>query len=254
MIGQEELVKQLNQYTLTTLPHSILLVGEGGCGKSSFIELVSKTFNLEVEDLTKNITGDDYIDMCLNINKRAYTVDCDKMNNPYKLLKILEEASLNAYFILYTVDDNYVATTIKDRCVKFKFKPYKYTELKQFSPADLDFDAAYKIAKTPGQLLKLNNEKIKAILDLTSNIINNIGKANFANALSISRKFNYKVEDYEGIDIDLFLNGLEVAAINSPIMNSIIKFKADLLNPRYDKRYIMDLFIMDMWEQMYESN
>lgn len=254
MIGQEELVKQLNQYTLATLPHSILLVGERGCGKHSFIELISQIFNLEIVDLTKNITDDDYVDICLDINKRAYTIDCDKISNLYKLLKILEESSLNAYFILYTINDNYLKSTIKDRCVKFTFKPYKYHELKQFSPVDLDFDKAYCIVRTPGQLLRLNNEKIESISDLVDNVVSNLHRANFANALSISKKFNYKAEDYDGIDIDLFLNKLEVAAINSPIINSIIKFKSDLLNPRYDRRYIMDLFIMDMWEQVHESN
>lgn len=254
MIGQENLIKQLDGYDINTLPHSILLVGEKGCGKQIFSELISNKFNLELVDLTKNINVDDYVDICLNVNKRAYTVDCDKVSNLYKLLKILEETSLNAYFILSTVDANLIESTIKDRCVTFKFKPYSYLELLQFGTPDLMMAEACKIAHTPGQLLRLNNDKIKVIEDLVNNIVDNMGKANFANALSISKKFNYKVEDYDGIDIDLFLNYLEYKSIGTPITESIIKYKKDLMTPRYNLENIMESFIVDMWERTHESN
>lgn len=33
MIGQSNLVKKLDAYTLATLPKTILFIGEAGCGK-----------------------------------------------------------------------------------------------------------------------------------------------------------------------------------------------------------------------------
>lgn len=255
MIGQIELLNQLNTYTIDTLPHSILVIGEEGGGKKTFINQLANQFNLELIDLTKNITAEDCLDICLNANKCAYTIDCDKINKLYKILKILEEPSLNAYFILYTTNEDYLESTILDRCVKFKFKPYTSNELKTFSSKTLS-DKAYLIARTPGQLLRLDDTKINSIIPLVDNIVQNIHKASIANALTISKKFNYKAEDYDGIDIDLFLNYLEYSiSRNNPLLiSSIINYKKDLLNKKLDRKSVMESFIIDLWERAHEIN
>lgn len=251
MIGQEHLVKQLSEYSIDTLPHSILLVGEQGSGKHSVVELIASTFNLRLVDLTKNITAEDCVDISLELDRCAYVVDCDAINNLYKVLKILEEPNLNTYFILYTVDANYVSSTIRDRCVEFKMKPYSYTELAQFNTTNLP-EISYNIARTPGQILRLDTSKIGTITNLVDTIISSMHRASLANALTIATKFNYKAEEYSGIDIDLFLNYFEFKAVNTVFMNSIIKYKKDLLNPRYSRKDVMESFIIDMWEVVHE--
>ena len=58
MIGQQNLIKKLNSYTINNFPHSILLVGERGSEQEEVCEYISEKFDFTLIDITKNIDHD----------------------------------------------------------------------------------------------------------------------------------------------------------------------------------------------------
>ena len=56
MIGQQELVNKFNSYTLETLPHTILLLGDRGCGKHLLVKVLefdAKTLEIKNQEIEK---------------------------------------------------------------------------------------------------------------------------------------------------------------------------------------------------------
>lgn len=268
MIGQDVLISRICQYSIDTLPHSLLIEGPIGCGKHLLIDYIKDKFQLNLSNITDDVDNDVYVNMCLNANKTLYTIDCDKINNLYKILKILEEPMLNSFIALYTTDSSFMLDSIKSRCVLFKFDTYKKEDLLEFISSDVvDVDVALKIAYTPGTLKNLTKAKIEAIKSLSDNMIMNMNKSNLANALSnISNKFNYSGEDYDKIDVLSFLNYLEydvatrLCGVEEDLttlykfVDAISMFKNQFNNKRLQQEYIMQQFIISLWSNIHESS
>ena len=60
IIGQTKLINRINSFTIDSLPHSILMIGDLGCGKHTLCKYIADKFGLEISILkrqkTKNIT------------------------------------------------------------------------------------------------------------------------------------------------------------------------------------------------------
>lgn len=72
MIGQRQLQNRLSKYSLSTLPHVMLFVGEKGCGKHFLVKELANKFNVKYinlsrlnEDELKNLTEDHKADFIL---------------------------------------------------------------------------------------------------------------------------------------------------------------------------------------------
>lgn len=268
MVGQDALINKVDQYNIDTLPHSLLIEGPTGCGKHLLIDYIKDKFQLNLSNITDAVNNDVYTDMCLNANKTLYIIDCDKISNLYKILKILEEPMLNSFIALYTTDSSFMLGSIKSRCVLFRFDIYKKEDLLEFISSDVvDVNTALKIAYTPGTLKNLTKAKIEAIKSLSDNMIVNMDKSNLANAISnISNKFNYSGEDYDKIDILSFMNYLEYDVMTRmcgteedltilyKFVDAIIMFKNQFNNKRLNQEYIMQQFIISLWSNIHESS
>ena len=55
IIGQTKLLNKINKLTLNTLPHSLLFIGEYGCGKHLICNYIANKFNLELNKLDNNV-------------------------------------------------------------------------------------------------------------------------------------------------------------------------------------------------------
>lgn len=207
MIGQQELLKVLNSYTIQTLPKALMLIGEKGCGKHTVVNELAKKLELEVEELQNSITSDDIIEYQYTLIPKIFVIDLsnftDKQQN--QLLKFVEEPCENVYIVLFAENPRTVIDTLLNRCIKLYFKSYTKDELKQFKAVDCE--EIYDICKTPGQLQDVDVESFGELLTLCSKIIQKLPDAPYANAISISTKLNFK-EEYNKFDVNLFFNTL----------------------------------------------
>lgn len=140
LYGNEEIINTLNKMVLTpkTIPHSFLLTGPTGCGKTTIARIIANTLNCTGDDL-REVDSADFrgIDTIREIRKqvlyrplqgdyRIWILDeCHKMSNDAQsaLLKTLEDTPSHVIFILCTTDPQKLLPTIKGRCSQFQVKP-----------------------------------------------------------------------------------------------------------------------------------
>jgi DNA polymerase III gamma/tau subunit len=138
--GNSEVVASLEGMLadLTSCPHSFLLHGPTGCGKTTIARIIADRVGCQGSDYTEidsaDFRGIDTIRKVRNDSQymamqgavRVWVVDeCHKMTNDAQnaLLKILEDTPAHIYFILCTTDPQKLIATIKGRCVQFQVLP-----------------------------------------------------------------------------------------------------------------------------------
>ena len=140
IVGNAEVISALEGMldTLVTSPHSFLLHGPTGCGKTTIGRIIATRLKCVGSDF-REIDSADFrgIDTVREIRKqsqfkslegpcRVWLVDeCHKMTNDAQnaLLKILEDTPPHVYFILCTTDPHKLLKTIQGRCSQFTVKP-----------------------------------------------------------------------------------------------------------------------------------
>jgi DNA polymerase III gamma/tau subunit len=129
-----------------TFPHSILLHGGTGLGKTSLARIIASRLGCVGNDLKElNASDVNGVDTVREIIKNSQFAPMEGncrvwiMDEVGKLtssamnafLKILEDTPKNVYFILCTTDPEKLLTTIKGRCQQFQVKPL--TDSQMFS-------------------------------------------------------------------------------------------------------------------------
>jgi DNA polymerase III subunit gamma/tau len=128
-----------------TCPHSFLLYGQTGCGKTTIARIIAKVLNVDKMD-TSEIDSADFrgIDTIREIRKncqfkalksryRVYILDeVQQLSKDAQsaLLKILEDTPKHVFFILCTTDPQKLLPTLKARCSQFQVKPLEEIEMK----------------------------------------------------------------------------------------------------------------------------
>lgn len=140
VVGNDDVVATLEGMLgdLKSCPHSFLLHGPTGCGKTTIARIIANRLGCKGSDL-KEVDSAQFrgIDtareirnqsnyMALEGNCRVWIIDeCHKMTNDGQngLLKILEDTPNHVYFILCTTEPNKLLPTIKGRCIAIQVKP-----------------------------------------------------------------------------------------------------------------------------------
>lgn len=144
--GNREIVTTLESMLSdkSTCPHSFLLTGQSGCGKTTIGRIIAARLGCVGVDFYE-IDSADFrgIDSARDIRKNAqymprdgecivFLIDeCHKLTNDAQnaLLKILEDTPSHVYFILCTTDPQKLLSTIKGRCSTFQVKPLTETQM-----------------------------------------------------------------------------------------------------------------------------
>lgn len=215
LIGQEELLTNLNKYTIDTFPHSILLEGESGCGKHTLCRIIADKFNIDLVNLNSTSDKDDFDEIQFRPYPCLYVIDLTSTLMKYQnsILKLLEEPPQNAFIICLCLSTKKVLPTILNRCIVWSFAKYTVETLSAFTYgyADNEKEIALSIFDTPGKILWGVDKKLAKISLLVSDIINRIGRASIPNVLSIADKiaFNNEKDKYElDVFIELLLHQL----------------------------------------------
>lgn len=127
-----------------TCPHSFLLHGDTGTGKTTIGRIIAKRLDCNGADL-RELNSADFrgIDTIREVRKqiqfkplegtnRAWIIDeCHKLTNDAQnaLLKMLEDTPQHVYFILCTTEPQKLLKTIKGRCSTFQLKALTEKEM-----------------------------------------------------------------------------------------------------------------------------
>lgn len=260
MVGQEQLRSRLlNCQNASQLPNSILLLGDSGCGKHTLAKEMSDNYGLPLIDITKSISYESIEQIYLNPTQAFYLVDIDGVTERQQnaLLKFVEEPLANSHLILLSSSKNKVLNTIINRCVSYDFKPYTKEELRGFIK-DEDEGLILGLCTTPGQIIGLRGASLKGLNDLCDNMVANLGKAKYPNALSIAKKINYK-DEYDKFDFEVFLrcykqhlwhdyvdNG---SKLSYDLYNIVVSLEKVAFIPNINKEYFMETLITKLWER-----
>ncbi len=264
MIGQQRLLSVLNSYNETSLPKTLLLVGEHGCGKTTAIKNLAERLNFEYhlissDELTAEDSDKIFYPSTLTIFELVLDDFDFKVQN--KLLKFIEEPSNFAYIVLTSISEMKVIPTIQSRCIKLFFDDYTEDELKQINWSFNDLNSlTFKFCKTPGKLLSIDSDSIESLYNLCENIVSRVTTTPYANFLKIVTKINFK-EDYNKYDFDLFFDVLKYVAtqhyINEndltafKVYKCVVDFHSKYIEAnRPTKEYFMINMLTNLWEEV----
>ena len=265
IIGQNKLLSKIDTYyTMNSLPKTMMFIGSAGCGKHTIAKHVAENFNLDYVEINENVSAsdlDDYlystIDTLYVINLSEFT---EKQQNQF--LKFIEEPSKSVYVILTATSEAGILNTILNRCIKYNFEQYTKEQVEQITNTSIN-DLAFKIFQTPGKLLNLTEAGFQSIIELASNLVQNISRASYANTLVISTKINYK-DLYNKIDFNLFLDAVEYLAFEDyknnrseqsfTIYRVTNQFKQYATKTNLIKETLMLNYLTTLWEVVHDVN
>lgn len=265
IIGLGNISKHI--FSLKELPHSFALIGEEGSGKHLLASKINATFfNIPYLDISDNIS-DELIDGIYTYpQKRLYIIDVSKITEKDQnvILKFIEEPFENIYVCLLAIDRYFLLPTIRNRVIIYTLDAYSKSELKQFSDNQkINIDDGWfgDVIRTPGDILKVRsyNVDLNAIGTLTLNMVHNMYKASFPNALSIINKINFK-DEFDKFDLTFFLRSLYKEYLIGHRKERIKEYfdyalivsrtYIDLLkDPRLDRKRLITGMLIRLWKE-----
>lgn len=203
MIGQETVLKKLLCYNFNTLPTNLLLIGPFGAGKHTIVTELQKQLNVNLINIDQKVVFEDLLDITYSTVDKLCLINLTDFseNQQNKLLKFIEEPHQHLKCILISETKLGILDTILNRCIIYYLEQYSIQQLQKVKV--FKDDLIYRICKTPGQLLVLDDIAFEQAKQLSILFLNNVSRATFANTLSLITKFNFK-EDYNKISLDLF--------------------------------------------------
>lgn len=210
IIGQDKILKKIDKLNVSTFPRSLLLVGEKGSGKHLISSYISNKLELEMIDISNDISQE-LIDMIyLQVEPRIYLIDTSliSVKDENTILKFLEEPLKNTFIILLTTSKNLLLSTIINRCQSWELEPYSKEVLSMFISETDNKDMLLEITNTPGKVKDLSTLGIEKIVEICNKIFEVVSVNNISNTLTITNKINFNNKETEKYDFDLFVDVL----------------------------------------------
>ena len=251
MGGQDRLKKLVSNISIDKFPNVVLLVGEEGCGKHTFVEeIIKPILNLDSKDITNNLSYEGIGDIYLSPIPYIYIIDFTKLKNKKLdfILKFLEDSPYNSYIFLLSTNIQDIIPTILGRCQVWKFDSYSEKELENFVSGD---NLKYiKYFNTPGKLLTISNyNDIDKIYTLCYNILTKYKNATLSNLIMISNRLDWDNKDTSKLNVSIFydfLARISVDLFKSSTINGLqYKLINNFLNKPHNKR-LFEKFLVEL--------
>ena len=253
MVGQENFIDNFKlRYSLSNLPHSVILLGDYGSGHVDVCREISEYYGLDFYDITGMINTN-YINLISTNNVLSmYVINLSETSEKEQntLLKVFEEPNPYTYIYLYGESMFNVLETIATRSIIMNLDKYSREYLKGLILKEDYIDLILETCKTPGQIETANYTDIKSIVTLCKNMIEKLGIANFANTLTISDKINFSGEA-EKFDLRFFLDLLLYFAFDSNRydMYNIISRHRQKISYMNDKKSYFEHMLIELWKK-----
>ena len=224
MIGQKEVLKQIDNLIEKGFPRFIVITGQRGQGKTELAKYIFHKLDEYYATPEPDNRGgiymveiehkiDDIREMIQMAYKQTEPIiyliqDADKMSIGAKnsLLKVIEEPPQQAFFIMELQQIENTLETIKSRCQEIKMEQYTDEELIKFLPENLsgeDKVIITDIASNKYQVDLLLKYNPKEFYNYVDKVVNNIYRVQSANSFKIAEKLDLK-DDGNGYDLRLF--------------------------------------------------
>lgn len=263
--GQDILLEKINSLNLNAFPHTLILEGYEGSGKHSIAQYISDIFNLELIDITDSINIDMINDIALKTIPAFYLIDLTQLSQKNTfiktenmILKFIEEPTNNTYIILLVNNRNILLQTITNRAQIWSLAKYSTDLLREFL-TEPDLNKYLDLCKTPGDVKKLNQFPIEAMLKDCEKIFTKIGQANFSNMLKILTLLNLD-NDKDKYDARFFakllLFELNLLYKESKLDNisAIYMLTRDLVNDlnqaNLNIKYLYTSYLIKLWKHL----
>lgn len=230
MIGQQEILKQIDNLIEHEFPRFVIITGEKGQGKKYLAHQISKKLNYPI------IISEIKIENIRQIIELSYKhtepiiyliPDADKMSLGAKnsLLKVIEEPPNNAYFIMTLQTIENTLSTIKSRCIELKMDNYTEEEINKFIK-ELKPDIS-SIERCIIEDTCTNRYQIQLFIkygiiefyNYVEKVVNNIYRVQSANSFKLAEKLDIK-NDGNGYDLELFFQTYKSICLNN-LVNEI---------------------------------
>lgn len=260
--GQESIYNFILNTSLSTCPRSIILSGEEGSGKHSLFNLLEKTLNIPVSNITETLNHE-YIDnLYLASTPYLYLVEGTflSVKDQNTLLKFLEEPPNSAIIVILVEDTNLLIPTILNRCTTFYLNRYPKDILEEITNKPID-DIQYNITSTPGLFFKYSSSDVENALNLSKKIFEFIHRASLPNTLTISSQVSFNNEK-DKISVKLLFKTLRLVAytyyIDSKIpleaYNITSALYRDYFTPKLNLKLSFEHYLIELWKIMKRDN
>lgn len=214
MIGQKEILNQIDNMIEKGFPRFTIIVGDKGWGKKLLAQEIAKRLNYHL--ISSGIKVDDIREIIDLSYKQTEPIiylipDADKMSIGAKnsLLKVIEEPPNNAYFIMTLQQIENTLETIKSRCQLITMQNYSEDELNKFineiNPNIEVKDRALLLdcCVNKQQIDLFIKYGVQDFYDYVVKVVDNIYRVQSANSFKLAEKLDIKSEG-NGYDINLF--------------------------------------------------
>lgn len=237
---QPKLYDILNKLNADIFPNTLLLLGDKGCGKHTFINDIANKLGLEVHNITKDISPEFITECYIEPNPYIYIIDLNdvELEKHNAILKFIEEPIPTSFIILTLELKSQTLPTILNRCQCWEFEKYTEEQLQTFITNEADL-LLIDLCTTPGQILSAQQFDYNAINNYSKTIFEKIHKANISNILySLHSKLAYDNEQ-DKFDVMLFTKCLLLQLKQLIINQRLPLFNCyDLTNQLYNDLYI----------------
>lgn len=246
MIGQTSLIEKLKK----SKARSILITGPSHFGKKTLLrEFLSKDEDVFEVTGSSNDFRDSVYRMYTIVRPTTYIIpDLDKRHLTAQnlLLKVIEEPPLKSRFFITASGG--ILPTITSRCVSYRVVPYTSEELISFSELRNIENPKLTIAKSPGQLLLLDDFNLSGCILSLSELKTDMDSNHqtLANSLRKFREIN-KEWSIANISHEAFV--LVVAEIFGSKSKAVEWLRQQ---PEDAGRYVRTQFIMKYWLERQE--
>ena len=202
MIGQQKLLNLIDKHiSNSTMPRTVLLEGEWGCGKHTVAKYISDKLAMQLLDISDMLNQETIEQITLSATPRVYLINCSSISvkDQNTILKFLEEPLKNSFILLLSENKATLLNTVVNRCIVWSFEQYTNDELLSFS----EDGTIPKFSNTPGRVIEFSKYPIDDMYAFSKKILLQISMANHSNILTIPNKIAFKTEE-DGFPFDVF--------------------------------------------------
>lgn len=258
MIGQESILEKISYQVLNkSLSHTILLLGEHGCGKHTLANIIANDLlNIIAEDITEDLSLEKLTEIQLCPIQKLYIINGNKVDfkKQNTLLKFFEEPLVNSYIVLLAESKLTLLATIINRCQIYQMNSYTIDQLKSIT--HIDNEVILRYCNTPGKIFNFENVDINVYLNYIDRMLTLLARASWANILRLSENmyFNDKEKNDSKFSFNLIITLLKDRAselyVNKQISfmeyQRIVTFVNDLRIPNINKKQLFENFIFSL--------